>query len=67
MDGQTVWLTQLQMAEMFQSTPRNITVQNIYEEREQTRRQLVRNTFKFDRRVSGSTGAMGRDRNPLSP
>lgn len=37
MDGQTVWLTQLQMAELFQTTPQNITlhIQSIYEEREQ--------------------------------
>ena len=37
MDGQTVWLTQLQMAELFQTTPQNITlhIQSIYEEKEQ--------------------------------
>src|SRR5271157_3098455 len=37
LDGQTVWLTQLQMAELFQTTPQNITlhIQSIYEEREQ--------------------------------
>jgi len=38
LDGQTVWLTQLQMAELFQTTPQNITlhIQSIYEEGEQT-------------------------------
>jgi len=37
LDGQTAWLTQLQMAELFQTTPQNITLhlQSIYEEREQ--------------------------------
>jgi hypothetical protein len=37
LDGLTVWLTQLQMAELFQTTPQNITlhVQSIYEEGEQ--------------------------------
>jgi hypothetical protein len=36
LDGQTVWLTQLQMAELFQTTSQNITlhIQSIYEERE---------------------------------
>lgn len=38
LDGQTVWLTQLQMAELFQTTPQNITlhIQSIYEDGEQT-------------------------------
>lgn len=37
LDGRTVWLTQLQMAELFQTTPQNITlhIQGIYEEGEQ--------------------------------
>lgn len=37
LDGQTAWLTQLQMAELFQTTPQNITlhIQSIYEEGEQ--------------------------------
>ncbi len=37
LDGQTVWLTQLQMAELFQTTPQNITlhIHSIYEEGEQ--------------------------------
>lgn len=36
LDGQTVWLTQAQMAELYQTTPQNITlhVQNIYDEQE---------------------------------
>jgi len=37
LDGRTVWLTQLQMAELFQTTPQNMTlhIQSIYEEGEQ--------------------------------
>lgn len=36
LDGQTVWLTQAAMAELFQTTPQNITLhlQNIYDEGE---------------------------------
>jgi hypothetical protein len=38
LDGQTVWLTQADMAELFQTTPQNITlhIKSIYEDREQT-------------------------------
>jgi hypothetical protein len=38
LDGQTVWLTQADMAELFQTTPQNITlhIRSIYEEGEQT-------------------------------
>ena len=38
LDGQTVWLTQLQMADLFQTTPQNITlhIKSIYIEGEQT-------------------------------
>lgn len=36
LEGQTVWLTQAQMAELFQTTPQNVTmhVANVYEEGE---------------------------------
>ncbi len=36
LDGQTAWLTQAQMAELFQTTPQNITIHvgNVYEEGE---------------------------------
>lgn len=36
LDGQTVWLTQAQMAELYQTTPQNITlhIQSIYDDRE---------------------------------
>ncbi|MGA7524518.1 MAG: virulence RhuM family protein [Acidobacteriaceae bacterium] len=38
LDGRTVWLTQQQMADLFQTTPQNITqhIQSIYEEGEQS-------------------------------
>ena len=38
LDGDTVWLTQAQMAELFQTTPQNITLHigNIYQEGELT-------------------------------
>ena len=37
-DGETVWLNQLQLAELFQTTQQNISlhINNIYEERELT-------------------------------
>jgi hypothetical protein len=36
LDGQTVWLTQAQMAEQYQTTPQNITlhIQGIYDDNE---------------------------------
>jgi hypothetical protein len=36
LDGQTVWLTQAQMAELYQTSPQNITlhIQGIYDDRE---------------------------------
>jgi len=36
LDGQTVWLTQAQMAELYQTTPQNITlhIQSIYDDQE---------------------------------
>ena len=52
LEEESVWLTQAQMAELFQTTPQNITIQlgvfikkgnwNIL--------QLVRNTYKFEKR-----------------
>ena len=49
LDGQTVWLTQAAMAELYQTTPQNITLhlQSIYDDGELRARQLVRNTYKF--------------------
>ncbi len=47
LDGQTVWLTQLQIAELFQTTKQNISlhIQNILAEGELERyRQLSSNT-----------------------
>ena len=44
LDGQTVWLTQLQMADLFQTTKQNISlhVLNILEEGEQSREATVK-------------------------
>jgi hypothetical protein len=38
LDGQTVWLTQAGMAELFQTSPQNITlhIRNVYDEGEQS-------------------------------
>jgi hypothetical protein len=38
LDGQTVWLTQAGMAELFRTTPQNITfhIRNIYDDGEQS-------------------------------
>ncbi len=50
---ETVWLTQGQMAELFQTSPQNITIhiRNIYDEGELQKSQLVRNIYKFNKRV----------------
>jgi hypothetical protein len=44
LDGETVWLTQLQMAELFQTTKQNISLHivNILEEGEQSREATVK-------------------------
>jgi hypothetical protein len=41
-EGETLWLTQALMAELFQTTLQNISLhlQNVYEEGSSTRRQL---------------------------
>lgn len=45
MEGETVWLTQAQMAELFQTTPQNITlhINNIYKEGELTIESTCKN------------------------
>ena len=54
LDGQTVWLTQAQVAELYQTTPQNITLhlQSIYDDGRCRKRQLVRNSYKFARKAS---------------
>ncbi|MCE5273080.1 hypothetical protein LLH00_17520 [bacterium] len=44
MEGETVWLTQLAMAELYQTTKQNVSfhIQNIYEERELTPEATVK-------------------------
>jgi len=61
-EGDTVWLTQAEMAELFDTTPQAITqhIRAIYEEGELSRRQLVRIPYKFARRASVRCGAGSR-------
>jgi len=44
-EGQTIWLTRLEIAELFQTTKNNVSMytKNIFEEGELTRKQLLRN------------------------
>jgi len=46
-EGETVWLTQLHMAELFQTTKQNVSlhIQNIYEERELERGATVKESL----------------------
>lgn len=51
LDEETVWLTQAQMAELFETTPQNVTmhIQNIYKEGELNKDQHVRISYNFAR------------------
>ena len=51
----TVWLTQSQMSELFQTSSQNITIhiRNIYAEGELYDKQLVRIIYKFIQKVPG--------------
>lgn len=53
LDGLTVWLTQAQLAELYQTTPQNITLQSkAFATMENCwNRQLVRTTYKFAKRA----------------
>lgn len=46
-EGETVWLAQQQMAELFQTTKQNISlhIQNIYEEQELVREATVKESL----------------------
>lgn len=50
---ENIWLTQKKMAELFEATPKNITLhlKHIYEENELEKNQLVRITYKFKTNV----------------
>lgn len=50
---ENIWLTQKKMAELFETTPQNITLhlKHIYEENELEKNQLVRITYKFKTKV----------------
>ena len=57
-EGETVWLTQAEMAEPFQTTPQNVTLHLKEILANSTRRQLVSRTCKLDRKEAGrSRGA----------
>lgn len=51
-EQETVWLTQAQMADLFEVKPQNITMhlQHIYAEGELMKFQLVRISYKFKKR-----------------
>ena len=46
-DGETVWLTQTQLAKLFQTTKQNISqhIKNIFEEAELSQKSVVKNFF----------------------
>ncbi len=54
-ENENVWMTQALMAELFQTTPQNITLhlRAIYEEGDLAEGQLVRITYKFGRKAGG--------------
>ena len=54
LDGQTVWLTQAAMAELFQTTPQNITLhlKSIYEEGELSEEATCKDYLQV--RIEGS-------------
>ncbi len=52
-ENETVWLTQAQMAVLFDTTPQNITIhiRNVYSEKNWMNFQLVRISYKFVKKV----------------
>ncbi len=52
-EDEMIWLTQAQIAELFQATPQNVTLhlKAIFAEGSCPRRQLVRITYKFARKA----------------
>lgn len=61
-EGETVWLTQALIANLFQRTPQNITqhLREIYTEGELDERQLVRRSYKFELKARGRSPATTR-------
>ncbi|MDR0435475.1 MAG: hypothetical protein LBH11_01700 [Propionibacteriaceae bacterium] len=51
LDGETVWLTQAQLADLFQTTPQNYVRSTVKGSRPKP--QPVRITYKFGRKASG--------------
>jgi len=59
LDGQTVWLAQAGMAELYQTTPQNITlhIKAIYGRANSRSGQLIRIPYRFDlRALAGCRG-----------
>ena len=54
LENDTVWLSQAQIAELFQKTPQNITmhIRNAFKEGELDKKQLVKNSHKFKPKAS---------------
>jgi hypothetical protein len=54
-ENETLWLTQAQIAELFQTTPQNVTLhlKAIYAEGELTEEATCRITYKFATKVGG--------------
>lgn len=55
MEDETIWLTQNQMAELFQTRTQNVSlhIQNLLADGEVNRSATSRNTQQFDRRAAG--------------
>jgi hypothetical protein len=55
LQDETVWLSHRLIAELFQTTPQNITLylKNILNKVNYWRMQFVRNSYKFKKRVAG--------------
>jgi hypothetical protein len=53
LDNETVWLSQAQIAELYQTTPQNITLhlKKIYEEGELDEAATCKDTYKFKKKV----------------
>jgi hypothetical protein len=63
MQGETVWLTQAQMAELFQTTQQNVSlhIQNIYEEGELTPEATHKESLSVQPKGQGQPSATVRE------
>ena len=55
LENETVWLTQAQMAELFEKTPQNITMHIVMRIKRANWKEIqpVRNTYKFNGKAEG--------------